>query len=496
MYNTNPDTPIKEVTFGEGMKTSLNNYYDILKEQAGGLGAQEFLQLKLAADGIDISEIVTEGSYKFFSYYNLLRRSDLAIEPKPVSGTVMTGAVQLHDVYGKFLSRLRSLIVLKDLSAEDELKISEYDLEIERNEKLSKELYKLDQRDWKDYCELRGVNQGDIFLYIQWSSLNGQIRKIEEVQNKNNATIIKRKQIFEKYIPNPDDKEIIDAEIEFNNPFMRLCYPTLPDYEYGAGKITLEYLAQLPHVSSGLFDDRRVISWDKTLNFIKTANQGILNAKFSRETSESKSIETDWNSSGSARYGFFIRVKANVSEHTQIQEDFKKATEIKLDAKATLRVNINFGSWFKPNLFEHTRVKENPQMFTEFFGENGSLLYYPTALILIRGFGISFKTSSAWTYDYDRKFSASGGGGFGAFGINFGGKSSYSQHQTEHKIDKTGTELSITDDEKTLRFVGYVVKKNEFFKELNLNAVSSYVVEENEPLKKLNLNAVSILEIP
>lgn len=476
MYNNLSDSPIKEVTFGEGMKTSLNNYYDILKEQAGGLGAQEFLQLKLVADGVDISETVSAGSYKFFSYYNLLRRSDLAIEPKPISGTVLTGALQLHDVYGKFLARLRTLIVLKDLSAEDELKISEFDLEIERNEKLAKELFKLDQNDWKEYCELRGVNQGDIFLYVQWSSLYGQIRKIEEIQSKNNSKIIERKKIFDKYIPNPDDKEIIDAEIEFNNPFMRLCYPTLPDYEYGDGKLTLEYLAQLPHVSTGLFDDRRVISWDKTLNFIKTSNQGTLNAKFYRETSESKSIETDWGASGSAGY-WFIRVKANVSEHTQIQEDFKKATEIKLDAKATLRVNINFGSWFKPNLFEHSRVKENPQMFTEFFGENGSLLYYPTALILIRGFGISFKSSAEWTYDYDRKFSASGGGGFSAFGINFGGKSSYSQHQTEHKVDKTGTELSITDDEKTLRFVGYVVKKNEFFKELNLNTISSFGIK-------------------
>lgn len=458
MYRISAESPVREVSFGEGMKISLNNYYDILKEQAGGLGAQEFLQLKLVADSLDITPNVQEGSYKWFSYYNMLRRSDLAIAPEPVSGTILTGAIELHDVYGKFLRRLRSLVVTKELSQEDQLKVNALDLEIDRNKQIAKELFKKDKQDWKEYCEIMGTKTGDIAAWVQWSSNYGQMREIQELVRKNSIKIFERKTILNKTYPDPDDQEIVDADIKFDDPMMRLCYPIHPDFEYST-PLTLEYLATLAHASTGLFDDRLVITWDKTLEFIKTANAGILHGEFSRTTSESSSISTDWSASGSVGF-FFISVNASASEHTSIQEDFKKSTKITLDAKASLRININYGPWFKPNLFEHKRVKENPEMFAEFFGDTGLLLYYPTALVLVRGFGITFDSSQNWSFDYNRKFSASAGGGFNVFGINFGGSQSYGKEVTEHKVDQTGTSLKISDDEKTLRFVGYVVKKN------------------------------------
>lgn len=459
MYKTLSESPIREVSFGEGMKISLNNYYDILKEQAGGLGAKEFLQLKLVADGLDITPAVQEGSYRWFSYYNMLRRSDLAILPEPISGTILSGAVELHDVYEKFLRRLRTLVVIKELSQDDQIKVAALDLEIDRNKIIAKDLFKKDKQDWKDYCDIMGGKTGDVAAWVQWSSNYGQMREIQDIAKKNNMKIFERKTILNKVYPNPDDQEIVDADLKFDDPFMRLCYPIHPDFEYST-PLTLEYLATLAHASTGLFEDRLVITWDKTLEFIKTANQGMLHGEFSRNTQESSSITTDWSASVSVGYSF-IKASASISEHTSIQEDFKKATKLTLDANASLRVNINYGPWFKPNLFEHIHVKENPEMFKEFFGEKGSLLYYPTALILIRGFGISFEASQAWSFDYNKKFSAKGGGGFSVFGINFGGSSSYGKEVIEHKVDQTNTMLKISDDEKTLRFVGYVVKKND-----------------------------------
>jgi hypothetical protein len=455
-----PQSPIKEVTFGEGMKISLNNYYDILKEQAGGLGAKEFLQLKLVADGVDISSTTEPGSYKWFSYYNLLRRSDLAIDPSPVSDTVLTGAEELHNIYGKFLKRLRSLVVLKELSQEEQVKLAAIDLEIDRNNTIARDLFKKDMQEWKEYCEIRGINSGDISTYVQWSSRFGQMRQIEEINRKNILKIYERTTILNRTFPNPDDQQIVEAEAKFDDPASRLCYPIHPDYEYSI-KLTAEYLATLPHASTALFDDRLVMTWDKTLDFIKTANQGSVVAEFSRQTGDSNSIVTDWNHSGSVGWGF-IKVNASASEHKEISEDFNKATGLKLSAESIMRVNINYGPWFSPHLFQNARVAANPEMFKDFFGDNGSLLYYPTALILIRGFGITFNASSDWTFDYKSRFSASAGGGFSVFGINFGGSSSYSRSVSEHQVDKTATQLTIADDKKTIRFVGYVVKKNDF----------------------------------
>ena len=453
------ESPIKDVTFGEGMEISFDHYYELLKNQTGSLGAKEFLQIKLVADGIDISPNTAQGSYKWFSYYNFLRRADLAIIPIPIDGVVLTGVVTLVDVYGKFLRKLRSLVVRSELSAEEQKLIADLDIEIQRCKDKTRDLFTEDSQAWQTFCQIRGTDPGDGLAYVQWSRTYGQINEIENLNRIMTEKIFDRKTILNRKYPTPEDREIVDAEFEFDNATMRLRYPVHPDFEYSV-PLTLQYLALLPTGSTALFDDRHVITPDKTLEFIKTAEQGKLIAEFDKQTQSSNSIQTDWSTSVSGRYAF-IKVKASASEHKSISEDFSKATNIQLGSEASLRVNINYGPWFKPNLFEHKRVKENPTLFTDFFGETGTLLYYPTALILIRGFNISFKTSSKWTYDYKRKFSASGGGGFRVFGINFGGSSSYGRSEAIHKVDQSSTELKISDDTSTLRFVGYVVKKND-----------------------------------
>jgi hypothetical protein len=453
------DSPVKDVTFGQGMQISFDHYYELLKNQTGSLGSKEFLQLKLVADGIDISPSTEQGNYKWFSYYNFLRRSDLAINPVPIDGIVLTGVVTLVDVYGKFLRKLRSLVVKTELTAEEQKQVADLDMEIQRCKDKARDLFNEDSKAWITFCELRGTDPGDGLAYVQWSRTYGQINEIENINRIMTEKIFDRKTILNRKYPTPEDKEIVDAEFEFDNATMRLRYPIHPDFEYST-PLTLQYLALLPTGSTALFDDRHVITPDKTLEFIKTASQGKLTAEFDKQTQSSNSIQTDWSASASGRYAF-IRVKASVSEHKSISEDFSKATNIQLGSEASLRVNINYGPWFKPNLFEHKRVKENVSLFTEFFGLTGTLLYYPTALILIRGFSVSFKTSSQWTYDYKRKFSASGGGGFRAFGINFGGSSSYGRSEAIHKVDQSTTELKISDDASTLRFVGYVIKKND-----------------------------------
>ena len=146
----------------------------------------------------------------------MLRRSDLAISPEPVSGTILTGVTELHDVYGKFLRRLRSLVVIKELSQEDQLKIAALDLEIDRNKQVAKELFKKDKQDWKEYCEIMGTKTGDVAAWVQWSSNYGQMREIQELVRKNNIKIFERKTVLSKTYPDPDDQEIVDADIKLS----------------------------------------------------------------------------------------------------------------------------------------------------------------------------------------------------------------------------------------------------------------------------------------
>jgi len=457
---------VRQITLNNALQISLDNYYDLLKDQSGGLGAQEFLQLKLVADGVDISDKVKEGteeqSYIWFSYRNLRNRSDLNIIPSQVDTTVYTGAVQLTDVYGKFLSRLSALAVAVDLSADDQLAITGYNAQIDHNNGAIQDLRAKDNKEWIQYCNDTGTDQKDPFAKVNWRSAgNGESRAIADLNADNFVQDKKIKTIRLKQYPDPDDRAIILAEQEFDKPEMQLCYPTQPDYLFLPTVISLGYLAGLEHADSSVFESRRVITWDKTLGYIKTANQGTFTAKLYDQTQSSSSITTDWGNQGQVSYWCFS-VKTDIESHESIQEEFNTATELDLKANATIRVNITYGSWFKPELFVHKHVKENLDLFKEFFGTKGSLLYYPTALILVRGFGITFKNSQEWKYDYEKKFSISGSGGFNIFGIDFGGGSNYGQHWSQHTVHKAGTELTISDDDSSLRFVGYVVKKNDF----------------------------------
>jgi hypothetical protein len=452
--------PVTDVPFGQAMQISLNNYYDLLKAQAGGLGADEFLQLKLVADSIDISAPAEKGGiYEWFSYYNLLQRSDLQIEAQPLSGSVLTGMARVSDIYGKFIGKLSSLVTVKVLSPEDQAKDADLKVQIQGLKDEINKLANADYSNWQTYSKIRGLNVGDGTAFNQWSAFYGNADQIQQAVNKLTILIFQENQLISKTYSQPDDKEIIDAYVAYNTSAMRMCYPLYADNKYLPTILNLSFLSQLPHQSTGQYDDRYVVTFDKTLYFIKTAAAGQLAAKFSKATDDSTSITTDWSYSGSIGYAF-ISVNVGASDHKTIVEDFQKATELDLSAKAALRVNINYGPWLKPDLFESEYVRDNPDMFQEFFGPNGSLRYYPTAMILIRGFGIQFISSANWTYDYENKFSASAGGGFNVFGINFGDSASYTQDTKEHKVDQSATTLTLSDDANTLRFVGYVVKEN------------------------------------
>lgn len=469
-----PSSPVQEVKFGTALKISLDHYYDLLKAQIGKLNSEEFLQLKLVADSVDLSDKeFKDKGYKWFSYYNLLRRSDRAVDPTPVEGTINTSGADLTQVYGSFLRRIRKYVVKKNLTPQEQQQVADYDTLLDSLKVQIDDLAIRDRTRWKQVAAAMGYSETDMAAYIQWSSKSGNLRKIEDKIREIKEAEFDKKSILDRKYPDPADREIIDTEFAFEDPSMRLRYPIHPDYEYTTGSsFSLEYLALLPLGSTALFDDRRVYAWDKTLTNIITNAAGSFGATLDNSTSESKSIETDWKAGGSARYGLFS-VRASASEYKKISEDFAKGTTVTLSAKATFKVKINYPGWFNPNLFKNKRVLENIRDFEDFFGPSGTLLYYPTELVVVRGFATEFVSSQSWTYDYRRTFSASGGGGFGIGGISFGASASYSSNQKEHIVDQSGTKLTIADDQSTLRFVGFVVKKNDIYPQAVVNSVQS-----------------------
>jgi len=478
-----PD-PVQNVSINTALSVSLNNYYDLLKNQIRGLAAQEFLQLKLVADPVDLST----KDYPWFSYYNLLNRSDLAVNPTPLSSVVMVSSVQLNDVYRNFLRLLRNYVVKQTLSSADQTALNTCDSDEDGLRSIISGYQVQDRLAWTAYAQVMGFQPGDNIAYVNWLSSNGHLGQIQQAYQKIINIEFQRRTIINKQYPVPSDQEIVDAEQLYYSLAMRLDYPCYPDSTYLPTVLTLDYLSRLSLAANGAstaqFDNRLAISWNASLQFIQSTGAGGFNATMDRTTQNSSSISTDWGASASGGYAF-ISVNANASQQTQIQEDFNHVTSIGVSGLSAFKLQIVYPNWFKPSLFSNQRVLENAADFAKYLGPQGSLLYYPTHLILVRGFKAVFTSSQNWTYDYHNKFSASGGGGFNAFGISFGSSDSYTNEQKQHSVDVAGTQLTLGDDPSTIRFVGYCVHQN--------NALISHIrkqqTEALQPLHALELKS-------
>ena len=457
------ESPVQPVSFGEAMQISVKNYYDLLKENASSLEANEFLQLKLAADIVDITDKTNDDKgYEWYSYYNLLNRADLGIESQPLSNdSVQVSTAKFSSIYGEFLGTLSRFVLVNALTPEEKQRKAELEVDLDSVIRDLGTLADADYAAWKQHCVIYNADPADSVTYTIWAKTFGHSDKIAELLDIQTQTLFDIAQILDKKYSTKEDQDIVEAYVAFRQLNMKLCYPIMADYRYLPRiKISLEYLASLyPPVKSGLFDARYVYGFDLDLHTIKTTGTGSFKTSYSKATQDSTTIVKDWGTSVNVSYAF-ISVKATASEHTAISEDFRKATSILLKSKASFRVGINHGPWFNANLFKASYIKKHPEMFEKFFGKQGSLLYYPSALILVRGFSAEFTSSSQWSYDYNHSFNASVGGGFSIFGINFGASGSYGSDTKEHKIDQTATVLTVADDDTTLRFVGYAVKKN------------------------------------
>src|SRR3974377_1168414 len=161
-------SPVQDVTFGQALSISLNNYYDLLKGQVGTLAADEYIQLKLVADAIDISR----KKYPWYSNYNLLIRSDQAIAPTPVTGVVGTAVSTLWAVYERFLRKLRTYVVQANLSPDEQKQVNALDVDMDGIKTEISKYYMLDRANWKIYADLMGYSVGDNNAYFNWASAN------------------------------------------------------------------------------------------------------------------------------------------------------------------------------------------------------------------------------------------------------------------------------------------------------------------------------------
>jgi hypothetical protein len=451
-------------------------FYQFVRGQVGNLVSNQYIQIKAAAEPFDAST-----AYPWFTYYTYLLRTDATLQASPLADQFLSTDRPFSEEYERFVNTALQFVERHELDAKTVERINELGVLRQNIRDRLKALVKEDANDWRDYCDTRGALYGDQAAYAQWSATMGNGTEVSQKQKELLSVEGDLARERAKAYPNPDEKEIKDTYDGLVSAGSRLRYPRRPDTEYPNGKqFNLAYLANLPPGSSALFDDRFFVFPQTSLDTILTSGIGSFSEKITKSTRATQSMTSDWGASGST--GWWFGVRASAGAHTTIQTDFQQTQEVQIGCKSLMAIPLT-APWFRPGLFDNAIVAKQAASFQRFFGPAGTLLYYPRALIVMRGFRVAFSSSAAFKYDYARDFAARGSAGLRVFGIGFGGSYSESSHTEEHRITQSGNQLSFEDGDNTVRVVGFVAQKN---KTLNESIMSPLLTAYGETMAQFS----------
>jgi hypothetical protein len=449
--------PITEINILSDYGLTLDHFYTLVKQSVGQLTASQYLQLQATAVPLDVSS-----NYKWFSYGNIARYGDLTIAPKPVSDLLVANpAALLSREYYLFISDLLSLVEATELDPNttaqiDRLETANRNLRSHLNAMLQKR-----RLDWEIYANATMTPPGDLVAFQHWGDgqpESTELKNEEDEMARNEALVVAMR--MRKYA-DPSQQQVVDAFARFTSPASRTRFPRYDDRTYGEeqSKFNAVYFARMADNDSSLFANRQITTVPVSLDTITNGTIGGFTNTIAKRSTASSSIKTDWSASASAGWGPFS-FKANASNSTQVTDDFSHTEGISVGAKSLQALQLDTSAWFSPDLFRHPLVGSHRKLFERYLGTSGTLLYYPTHVIIARGFHLEFHSAQNWNYDYKSNFSSGGSASASFFGIGFGGGGSYSKSVHEQKVELRGHDL-IFDDGDNVRVIGYNVFKND-----------------------------------
>jgi len=451
---------IREVDILADFNLTLDHFYSIVKTQIGGLQARQYLQLQATAIPFDVSP-----DYKWFSYGTMNRFFDVRMDPTPVASNItLEAAARLSDQYLIFMADLISLVEVLELDKDTLEKIDKLRTRINNNDARVTALIKRRMDDWIQYAEATMLDRGSLTQFTHWQQGHHTSREIADLVRELARDGALMSALTARRYASADHQAVADAYAAVTGPASRMRYPLFPDSEYPAdevAKFSATYFASLPDNDSSLYRNLQLMTSMVTLGDITTSEIGKFSDKLTKESVANSTVTTDWSASGSAGWGPF-KVRTEVSSHEKIRDDFSHTQSISVGATSLQAIPIDASVWFRPDMFRHPLVKRNRRLFEPYLGPKGSLLYFPTHLIVARGMNLTFTSSQNWQHDYEKDFSASGSASGRIFGVGFGGGGRYSQTQREQKVERRGNDL-VLDDGDNIRILGYVVTKNADF---------------------------------
>jgi hypothetical protein len=354
----------------------------------------------------------------------------------PVTDNLAKTDIYFTDEYERFINVALQFVELKELDTVTIQHINDALVKRQNIKDTLKRLVKEDRKDWKDYSDQVGLKYGDRAAYVQWSNAYGNWNDIDANTHEMFILDGTLAMLRNKVYANADQKEIKEAYDIFVSAASRIRYPRRPDTEFPEGKnFNIGFLAGLPVGDTAVFGDKHTIFPQLSLDTIITGTIGGDSFTIDKSSQANQSSSHDWGASGSGGNPFFS-VSVDAGSVTQVSQEFRGTKNIKISWKSLFSIEVDTNPWFKPNIFHNKIITDNAAAFSRFFGSGGTLLYYPRALIVMRGMNVLFKSSNYWKYVYVHDFHVGGSGGVNVFGYRWGATASYHEHEEDQLLDE------------------------------------------------------------
>lgn len=447
---------VTEVNVLNDWTLSIDHFYSIIKSSLGEISSGGRYQIQATAIPLDVDG----DKYEWFSRGIINQAFNTALEPIP-AGEDLGAGLQLRTTlageYRAFLSRALLLVETAELDEEVVEKIDQLEVDIENlGDKEYKLVEKLNKK-WKQHTETNSIDAGDVAENEHWMQGQQENYRLKEIRERILLKISLQIGLRDQQYENADHKAILLAYKRLISPAATMRYPRFEDTSYPENvqaEFNVVYFAGLDSWDSNLFINEYMMTPKLSLSTIQSGTFGKHSSEITKDSIANESIKTDWNHSSSVSYGPFS-AKASVASHTAIEEDFKTATSMTVSVESLMAIPYNANTWFTPEIFSNSVIRENAGVFERWLGEKGSLRVIPTHLVVSRGMTVTFKNEQVWKYDYESDFKVGGSGSAKIFGIGFGGGGSYSKAVERQKVERRGHELSFSDGVDNVRIIGF-----------------------------------------
>lgn len=205
----------------------------------------------------------------------------------------------------------------------------------------------------------------------------------------------------------------------------------------------------LDPVNIGMAADSGIYAFEKELGILPSGTltkilemSGVRGATFEHNVVETHNHDSEWHTSGSGGWGLWS-ASASAQQENHFRQSLSNLENISISCDYLGEYWVNRKDWFSSTILKNKYVVE---VLANDVQSAALLANCIASLIIVRGLKVTYKFKNVADTEVWSSYAYSGGGGYGAFGINFGKVSGGgSGNQYDHVIDTAERSVTFSD---------------------------------------------------